>query len=119
MVYARYWSMEIFTFFKGKLVGRDALGNRYYQEKFLFKKPKTRRPRRWVMYPGLLEGSTVPPEWFGWLHHSLEAPLSLTQKKPWQKSWQPHLTGTSLAYSPQRTPLKCSSPKGYKPWIPS
>jgi|JI10StandDraft_1071094.scaffolds.fasta_scaffold212793_4 NADH:ubiquinone oxidoreductase subunit len=120
MVYARYWSMEIFTFFKGSLIGKDHQGNRYYQERFLFKKAK-RKQRRWVMYRGIMEGSRVPAEWFGWLHHSLDVPLDSTLKSSWQKPHQSNQTGTSLAYRPSmpREGTQKSVPEGYEPWRPS
>lgn len=120
MVYARYWSMDLFTFFKGHLKGKDTQGNKYYEERFLFKKPKNRKPRRWVIYAGILEGSCVSAEWFGWLHYSLDAPLDAMLEKPWQKPSQPNQTGTPLAYRPPGVSLKeGSSCQGYKAWDPS
>ena len=41
----------------------DEFGNRYYQNKD--------GSRRWVIYNGTVEASRVPPDWHGWLHHTL------------------------------------------------
>lgn len=122
MVYARHWGMTLFTFFKGKLAGQDDQGNKYYQERFLFGKPQ-RKPRRWVVYHGIMEGSQVPAEWFGWLHHYLDVPLDSSLKKFWQKSHRPNLTGTPFAYRPTDRTSKDRAfqpaSKGYEPWQPS
>ena len=122
MAYAQHWGMKLFTFLKGKKIGQDDQGNKYYQERFLFRKPM-RRPRRWVMYHGIMEGSCVPAEWFGWLRHSLDAPLNFRLKNFWQKPHQPNLTGTPLAYSPAGHISKAGAlrapPKSYEPWQPS
>lgn len=87
----------LFTWAKGKLVGKDSQGNRYYAER---KARPGRRTRRWVMYNGPVEASRVPPEWHAWLHYTVDQPLSPEPDKPWVKEHQPNLTGTSAAYLP-------------------
>jgi len=54
------WSNRIYTALRGKLVGTDATGNRYYvQSKGV---GPLGVPRRWVIYKHLAEASQVPPE---------------------------------------------------------
>ncbi len=88
-----------FTFRRGTLVGADANGNRYFEDK---KRPLHGRARRWVLFKGEPEASKVPPEWHGWLHHNMEAPLPAQSAyhQPWVKPHQANLTGTAAAYHP-------------------
>ncbi|MGI4851091.1 MAG: NADH-ubiquinone oxidoreductase subunit NDUFA12 family protein [Janthinobacterium lividum] len=122
MVYAQHWGMKIFTCLKGNFIGQDQEGNKYYQERFWTKRSR-RTPRRWVIYKNLMEGSQVPAEWFGWLHHMLEASLDIQLNKSWQKPHLPNLTGTPLAYKPDghisKEKSKKSTTKSYQPWKPS
>ena len=122
MVYAQHWGMKIFTYLKGNFVGQDKEGNKYYQERS-WRKKRDRPLRRWVVYKGIMEGSQVPAEWFGWLHHMLEDPLNDQLNKSWQKPHQPNLTGTPLSYRPDghitKQGLKKSVTKSYEPWNPS
>ena len=76
---------RLFTWLSGRAVGADAFGNRYFTEKRLRKSGRT---RRWVVYAGAAEASSVPAEWHCWLHYTTDAPLSELGRKPWQK---PHL----------------------------
>ncbi len=88
---------NLFTSFYGRPVGRDAAGNRYYEEK---KGRPGLRQRRWVLYSGVVEASVVPPEWHAWLHYTTDAPLPEVVRKAWQKPHEPNLTGTPLGYRP-------------------
>ena len=82
---------RIHTFFRGRPVGSDPAGNRYYED-------KRARPglpaRRWVLYSGEVDASQVPAEWHAWLHYTTNEPIPLASRKPWQKPHQPNLTGT-------------------------
>ena len=60
----------LFTKMRGELVGTDAEGNRYFQDKRII---PGRRRKRWVMYNGVAEASRVPAEWHGWLHYTTNA----------------------------------------------
>ena len=110
------------TFFHGGLVGKDAVGNRYYEEK---RTPTGRRRRRWVMYNGPAEASRVPPEWHAWLHFTSDRPLTETPRltKPWQKPHQPNATGTPEAYHPPGSQYeggkRARATGDYEPWRPS
>jgi NADH:ubiquinone oxidoreductase subunit len=110
---------RINTWLHGRVVGRDALGNVYYQDK------RTRPgapPRRWVIYAGTPEASVVPPEWHAWLHYTTDAPLPEQGRRPWQKPHQPNATGTAESYRPpghdysggQRAPATGD----YEAWTP-
>lgn len=111
---------KLATLFTGKLIGTDEFGNRYYES--------TRGPRhwlrrkRWVIYHGLAEPSKVPPQWHGWLHYTLDAPLNTSKRYPWQKEHLPNLTGTLGRYLPQGHVLKggqrARAAADYKPWTP-
>ncbi|MFA7276840.1 MAG: NADH:ubiquinone oxidoreductase subunit NDUFA12 [Pseudobdellovibrionaceae bacterium] len=92
------WFVTIMT--GAKKIGTDSLGNIYYEAKA--RKGYT-HPRRWVMYSGEAEPSTVPPEWHGWLHYqtnAIPAEGTSSYRRPWQKSAQANLTGTTAAYHP-------------------
>lgn len=113
--------LKVFTWIKGRCIGQDSFGNRYYRERFLFMKP-TRRPKRWVVYQGEPEASKVPPEWFSWLHYISEEPLTATPY-PWQKTYTPNATGTKDAYLPNFHHMKGGKPferaKHFQPWKPN
>ena len=112
---------RLFTMFKGEFVGRDEFGNRYYREKKVL---AGRRERRWVLYGGDDEPSSVPPSWHGWLHHIVaetpaEKPFDV---KSWEKPHQPNLTGTAAAYRPPGYILEGGrrdrATGDYEPWRP-
>jgi NADH:ubiquinone oxidoreductase subunit len=88
---------KIFTWLKGRPVGSDAVGNRYFTERTA---AATGRTRRWVVYAGSPDASSVPPEWHSWLHYTTEAPLPDTGRKPWQKPHLANATGTQASYRP-------------------
>ena len=92
-----YIGTLLFTWFKGQIVGTDEFGNRYYRSRG---KRLHGRERRWVMYRGRAEASTVPAEWNAWLHHTVAEPLTdmAAQAKGWQKGHQPNLSGSDDAY---------------------
>lgn len=105
---------QFFTWRKGRRVGTDEQGNIYYEQ------PGT--SRRWVIYNGEAEASRVPPDWFGWLHHTFdrpptEAPLPA---KAWQKPHQENVTGTDAAYAPPGS-IRNAQPvvrRDYEAWRP-
>ncbi len=43
---------RIFTLLKGRLIGEDNFGNRYYEERGSV---KNRRRKRWIIYHGIAE----------------------------------------------------------------
>ena len=114
---------RLFTFLRGTLVGTDAAGNRYYQEKTDATEGASRR-KRWVLYAGEAEASTVPPEWHAWLHRITDRPPSEAPlpAQAWEKPHEPNATGTESAYLPSGSLLAgAARPKAtgdYEPWRP-
>jgi len=106
---------RLFTLLNGRLVGKDATGNRYFTEK------RTRaegRTKRWVVYAGEADASAVPPEWHMWLHYTVDAPLSEAGRKSWQKPHQPNPTGTAARYRPIPVTASPASSADYEAWTP-
>lgn len=111
---------RLFTWMRGRLVGQDAIGNRYYEDR------KPARPgyrsRRWVMYARAVEASEVPPEWHAWLHHTTDVPLTQAPRRPWQKPHQPNATGTAASYRPPghdyRGGHRSPATGDYEAWTP-
>ena len=83
----------------GKEVGRDELGNVYYQGGT----DSEGRTRRWVMFNGPAEASSISASWHGWMHHRTDvAPTDESyQARDWQKAHRPNMTGTAQAYRPK------------------
>ena len=113
---------RLFTLWKGKLVGNDDAGNRYYRER---NPAKGRRGRRWVIYNGEVEASRVPPRWHAWLHYSTDA-LPDDQEippRPWEREHQANLTGSEGAWHPRGHVLeggaRAPASGDYEPWTPS
>ncbi|MBO6037355.1 MAG: NADH-quinone oxidoreductase subunit D [Acetobacter sp.] len=114
---------RLHTRLHGRFVGKDADGRCYYESK-----QPTRigggvvRHERWVIYLKGEDPSAVPAEWWGWLHHTLDAPLPQEERKPWQLPHQPNMTGTSAAYRPQGSLYESgehlSATGGYESWSP-
>ena len=120
------WSIRAYlrfvTWRRGEKVGTDSLGNIYYRDKRTAGK---KRERRWVVFAGESEASSVAPEWHGWLHHQYKDPPTVPYRfrQPWQKEHEPNPTGTPDAYFPQGHTLKggerAKSTGDYEPWVPS
>ena len=88
---------RLFTWLRGREVGTDPAGNRYFEDK----RPRAgERARRWVMFAGPTEASAVAPEWHGWLHHMTADPIPVASRKPWQLPYRPNMTGTPESYRP-------------------
>ena len=111
------------TWRRGRLVGVDEQGNRYYEDKA--GASVNGKTRRWVIYNGDIEATRVAPEWHGWLHHTEESPPPAEgyPKHQWQKQHLPNLTGTKFAYRPAghllRGGKRQAATGDYEPWSPS
>lgn len=105
--------------FRGRLLGHDALGNQYYEER----RPRAaQRARRWVIYHGGDDPSRVPPEWHAWLHFTTDAPLAEGARRPWQKPHEPNHTGTAASYRPPghdyEGGTRAAASADYEAWSP-
>lgn len=115
---------RIYTWLKGERVGSDAFGNTYYREKGGRRSTPLGfgRERRWVLYAGAAEASTVPPEWHGWLHQSVKEPPGELAPHVWEQPHQPNHTGTDAAYRPPGHQLAAGSRAAatgdYQAWTP-
>lgn len=115
--------LRFVTWRRGQLVGKDALGNRYYRSS---KVAPGGREKRWVVFDGgKSEATRVPPEWHGWLHHTFKEPPGDTSpfRRPWQQPPEANPTGTGHAYLPPGHPLRGShrakATGDYEPWTPT
>ena len=109
----------------GDPVGVDGWGNRYFRSRY---KKDSRQEERWVLYNGEPEPSLVPPEWYGWLHHTCDQPLpnAPENRYVWQKPHLPNLSGTGAAPLPAGHPLASFDAEShvrakgsYQSWTPS
>lgn len=110
----------LFTVQRGREVGRDDQGNRYFEEKAA---RKGRKKRRWVIYDGLVEASRVPPDWHTWLHFLVDTPPDgSAPRRAWQKPHRPNYTGTAEAYRPAgslaREAVRAKGTGDYEAWVP-
>lgn len=106
----------------GAHVGTDGFGNRYFEARVA--QSYDGRKRRWVLYNGYADASKVPPEWFGWLHYSVEQAPTADGPPPraWQKAHVPNLSGTPFAWRPRgsiaRGGERASASGDYQAWRP-
>tara|TARA_B100001769_G_scaffold217959_1_gene177756 strand:- start:84 stop:446 length:363 start_codon:yes stop_codon:yes gene_type:complete len=108
-----WWNQDTFgtrikTILFGKFIGKDHLGNKYYEDK--------KKQKRWVIYSDEIDASKIPVEWYSWMHftaNKIEKTHDL-KKYDWQKPHQPNLTGTDSAYYPNKN--KNPNVKKYKSW---
>jgi NADH:ubiquinone oxidoreductase subunit len=107
---------------RGVRVGEDEQGNTYYEER----RPSLEgRKRRYVVYNGLVEASRVPPDWHGWLHHTIEDPPTTAplKRQAWEKPHEPNYTGTVRAYRPKgslaRGGDRAKAASDYESWTPN
>lgn len=124
---------KISVLLTGHYVGKDRFGNRYYESRRLNGLGKK---RRFVMYHGVAEASKVPPEWFGWLHHSEDQPLrteptthsdahngKLGAKTESVLGYHPNFSGTKKAWRPPGSLLaggkRPSATGDYEAWHPA
>jgi NADH:ubiquinone oxidoreductase subunit len=116
---------RLFTWRTGEKIGTDEFGNVYYRTRGGRIDPALGHERRWVVYNGLSEASSVPAGWNGWLRHTVD--LAPSQEdyvaREWQQPHKANMTGTPQAYRPKGSAVTASAhPKAangaYKPWTP-
>ena len=115
---------QLWTWRFGEVVGQDAQGNTYYRTKGGKIDPTLGFQRRWVIYNGLAEASRIPPEWHGWMHHTVDVAPTEESYAPreWEKPHIPNMTGTPAAYRPSGSTLAAgrrpAATGDYQPWTP-
>ncbi len=117
------WGTSWTTWLRGESVGEDEFGNRYFRTKGGKIDPALGFERRWVIYKGETDASSIPPGWYRWMHHLGDAvPDGSYQPREWQKPHMPNKTGTPEAYHPQGSILRpdpgAAISKGYDAWTP-
>lgn len=111
------WGTGLFTRLHGKEVGRDDVGNVYYEGR---KKSAT----RWVIYNGSNDGSRVPPDWQAWLKGTIDdlPERALPAPRKFEKPPQVNPTGTMAAFRPDgslsKNQLRPASTGDYQAWTP-
>ena len=117
-------STGLWTLLYGERVGEDEFGNVYYRTRGGKIDSALGFERRWVIFRGIAEASTVPPTWHGWLHHTVDVPPTEEKVRiySWEKPHRPNLTGTPAAHRPSGSTLaQGRRPKAtgdYKAWNP-
>ena len=112
----------MFTSRRGRLIGTDDQGNKYFVDKK--NQSLNGKVRRWVIYEGDVEASRVPPEWHAWLHYTVDTPPSegMPKRNSWEKPHQVNMTGTSNAHKPKGSLLddvpEAAEGVGYEAWKP-
>jgi NADH:ubiquinone oxidoreductase subunit len=115
---------QLWTRLYGEFVGEDEFGNRYYRTRDGKIDPTLGFDRRWVIYNGYAEPSTVPPSWHGWLHHIVDVPPTQENYRAhaWEKPHLQNLTGMPGAYRPSGSTLaqgrRPPATGDYTPWRP-
>lgn len=109
---------RINTWLHGREIGRDGVGNIYYEDK----RARADGPkRRWVSFSGEAEASAVPPEWHAWLHYTVDAPLA-GAARAWQKPHVANPTGSAEGYRPAGHDYKggqrAAATGDYEAWTP-
>ncbi len=108
---------------RGVFIGKDELGNSYYEAKDT-KDSYDGRKRRYVVYNGYAEASKVSPDWHGWLHHTFELPPTVEplKRQSWERDHIPNLTGTVHAWRPPgsiaRSGERQKATGDYEAWRP-
>ena len=108
---------RFYTWRFGERVGEDSFGNIYYRHK------NSSLDERWVVFPGAVEASAVPPEWHAWLHKSVDQPPSdSTPRAAYAKPHEPNHTGGGGAYRPPghdyQGGARAAATGDYEPWRP-
>jgi NADH:ubiquinone oxidoreductase subunit len=112
---------RLHTWRYGTKVGSDEFGNTYYTGG----NDSEGRTRRWVIYNGYSEATTIPSGWHGWMHYRTDVAPSDQDYKPreWQKPHEQNLTGTAAAYRPEgsiaNTGVRPKVTGDYDAWTPS
>ena len=100
-------STKIYTYFRGKVIGVDDLGNKYYTS---FDKK-----RRWVIYQKENYASELSIEWHGWLHWTTN---SIPMKMSKSKNIMSKVYVPMDKDSPKNDYTELGNDQHYEPWVP-
>ena len=107
----------LFTRRNGREVGRESLGNIYFEAK--------KGGRRWVIYNGANDAARIPPEWYAWMHKQIDGLPDdvLPPVRKFEKPATGNRTGTLDAYKPSgsldRGGQRAAASGDYEAWIPN
>ena len=116
------WGNRWDTWRHGSRVGEDAQGNIYYTQRNGVGPLGV--PRRWVVYKDDADSSRIPPEWHGWMHHTVDTPPTeqTYRQHAWEKPHRRNMTGSAQAYRPAGSLLgpgkRAASASDYEAWKP-
>ena len=124
-----WWSGQtlgtrFYTWRKGERVGTDENGNIYYRVKGGKIDPALGFNRRWVIFNGQSDASTIPSGWHGWMHHRVDVPPvdENYSAKDWQLPHKANMTGSNQAYRPPGSLLaggqRPEVSSDYEAWTP-
>lgn len=118
------WGTSFNTWRHGEFVGTDEFGNRYFRQRKGKIDPALRFERRWVIYNGVADPTTISAAWFLWMQHTTDTLPTAVAYVPreWEKPHQPNPTGTARAYRPRGSIMRPDPEegitKGYDAWTP-
>ena len=86
----------LYSFLKGKKIGQDKIGNKFYVH-------KKNKNKKWVLYKNNIDPTSIDVQWQIWLT-DIKSAEPLPDKKnnfKWQKNKQANPTGTLNSYHPK------------------
>lgn len=88
---------------RGRAVGSDEFGNRYFEDRSDSNAYDKGRKRRYVLYKGYADASKIPPDWHGWMHYVYDTPPSQEPlpRQVWEQPHLPNMSGTPYAQFPK------------------
>lgn len=110
---------KIVTMLRGKEVGSDMIGNKYY----INRKGSSASQKRWVIYAKNDDASEVPSRYHAWLHYTIDEfpDDQSTVIASWQLPHQANMSGTKQAWRPDSAygnGIRSSARSDYIPWLP-
>ena len=85
----------LYSFFKGKKIGQDKAGNKFYVH-------KKNKNKKWVLYKYNIDPTSLTVKWQVWLtNKNNELLVNEENSFKWQKNKQPNVTGTINSYHPK------------------
>ena len=100
-------STRIYTYFCGKVIGVDDLGNTYYTS--------VDNKRRWVIYEKENYASELSIEWHGWLHWTTNSiPIKISKTKNIMNKVFVQMDQNSSKNDYKKLDID----RTYEPWVP-